>query len=157
MTMGSDPTPASAFGALGKVVEVQIAATPAPDESTVIAWARAALAGDERGLCIRVVDEGESEALNARYRGQPRATNVLSFPADVPELLGDIAICGALVEREACEQNKSLEEGFAHMVVHGVLHLKGMDHEDEGQAQEMEARETEILESLGFSDPYLSR
>ena len=135
-------------------IDVQIAASPAPSRSALIAWARAAMAGDARGLCIRVVGETEARDLNARYRAGTRATNVLSFPAELPDVLGDIAVCAAVVAREARAQNKSVDAHFAHMVVHGVLHLKGMDHDTRATARDMEAAEIEILRAFGFGDPY---
>lgn len=135
-------------------IDVQIAASPSPSPSALITWARAAMAGDGRRLCIRVVDETEARELNGRFRDRVEATNVLSFPAELPEALGDIAVCAAVVAREAKAQNKPVDAHFAHMVVHGVLHLKGMDHGTQAQAQEMEAAEIEILRAFGFSDPY---
>ena len=135
-------------------IDVQIAASPKPSRNALIAWAWAAMAGDGRRLCIRVVEETEARALNARFRDRVEATNVLSFPAQLPEVLGDIAVCAAVVAREAKAQNKPVDAHFAHMVVHGVLHLKGMDHGTEAQAQEMEAAEIEILRACGFGDPY---
>ena len=135
-------------------IDVQIAASPSPSRSVLIAWARAAMAGDGRRLCIRVVGEPEARDLNARYRDGAGATNVLSFPAELPDVLGDIAVCAAVVAREARAQNKSVDAHFAHMVVHGVLHLKGMDHDTRATARDMEAAEIEILRAFGFGDPY---
>ena len=109
-------------------------------------------------VCIRVVAEEESKKLNKSHRGKDKSTNVLSFPADVdlPEVkfLGDIVICAPLVQAEAKMQNKDLADHFAHMVIHGMLHLLGHDHEIEAQARTMEALEREILERFGVSDPY---
>ena len=136
-------------------IDVQIAALPAPAADTVSAWARAALDEDRGSLCIRVVDETEGAALNARFRARSGATNVLSFATDEADMLGDIAVCAAVVAREARTQGKSLEAHFAHMIVHGVLHLLGMDHDEDVAAQCMEARETELLRTLGFQDPYV--
>ena len=135
-------------------IDVQIAASPSPSPNALIAWAGAAMAGDGRRLCIRVVDETEARELNARFRAGVKATNVLSFPAEVPEVLGDIAICAGVVAAEAKAQNKPMDAHFAHMVVHGVLHLKGLDHGTQAQAQEMEAAEIKILRAFGFGDPY---
>ena len=137
-------------------IDVQIEASPSPSPSpnALISWARAAMAGDRRRLCIRVVDESEARDLNAHFRGGIEATNVLSFPAEMPDVLGDIAVCAAVVAREAKAQKKSLDSHFAHMVVHGVLHLRGMDHDTEAQARDMEAAEVEILRTFGFGDPY---
>lgn len=135
-------------------IDVQIGAAPSPSRDALIAWARGAMAGDRRGLCIRIVDETEARGLNARFRGAREATNVLSFAAEMPDVLGDIAICAAVVVREAKAQNKSVDAHFAHMVVHGVLHLKGMDHDTETRATEMESAEIDILGTFGFSNPY---
>jgi probable rRNA maturation factor len=126
-------------------------------------WASAALAhlapgqAAKSSLSIRIVDEAESAELNSHYRHKQGPTNILSFP--VPEglpgtLLGDLAICAAVVAREADEQQKTLEAHWAHMTVHGVLHLKGYDHEVPDEADAMEALETRILEQLGYQNPY---
>ncbi len=113
---------------------------------------------------IRVVDEDESAELNHHYRHKEKPTNVLSFGADLPpdvlaaldEIpLGDLAICASVVASEAIEQGKPVADHWAHMSIHGTLHLLGFDHEDEAQAEEMEALEREILASLGIPDPYL--
>lgn len=109
-------------------------------------------------LSIRIVDEAESAELNQHYRHKQGATNILAFP--VPEglpdaLLGDLAICAAVVTREATEQKKSLDAHWAHLTVHGVLHLKGYDHEEPQAADAMETLEKTILEQLGYQDPYL--
>jgi len=135
-------------------IDVQIAASPSPSPNALIAWAGAAMAGDGRRLCIRVVDETEARELNGRFRDRVEPTNVLSFPAELPDVLGDIAVCAAVVAREAKAQNKPIDAHFAHMVVHGVLHLKGMDHATEAEANEMETAEIEILRAFGFGDPY---
>lgn len=108
---------------------------------------------------IRVVDIDESQSLNSRFRGQTAATNVLSFAAEFPaeagiELLGDLVICAPVVEREARQQNKPVDAHWAHMIVHGCLHLLGLDHVNEEDAALMETRETEILLSLGYPPPY---
>lgn len=146
---------ANVLANLPEPIEVQAAALPAPPVTIVVGWARAALGEDQRGICIRIVDEPESKLLNTQFRGLASPTNVLSFPAQMTGLLGDIAICAPIVEREALSGNKSLDAHFAHMVVHGILHLKGLDHVDDVQARNMEAREIEILDSLGFANPYL--
>ena len=135
-------------------IDVQVVASPSPSRNAWMAWARAALADDGRRLCIRVVDENEARELNGRFRDRVEATNVLSFPAELPDVLGDVAVCAPVVAREAKTQHKSVDAHFAHMVVHGVLHLKGMDHGTEAQAGEMEAAEIEILRAFGFGDPY---
>lgn len=112
-------------------------------------------------LTIRLVDHDESRALNRRWRGMDRPTNVLSFPMDdssdvAPPLLGDIAICAPLVRDEADAQGKSRDSHWAHLVVHGTLHLVGFDHENEDDANAMEALECRILASMGYPDPYAS-
>ncbi|KHT45252.1 rRNA maturation RNase YbeY [Vibrio sinaloensis] len=112
-------------------------------------------------LTIRIVDEEESHQLNHEYRGKDKPTNVLSFPFEVPpgiemNLLGDLIICKQVVEREAQEQNKPLLAHWAHMVVHGSLHLLGYDHIEDDEAEEMESLETEIMQGMGFEDPYLA-
>lgn len=112
---------------------------------------------NEVSVCI--VDEAESRELNLRYREQDKPTNVLSFPADLPAelklpLLGDLVICAPVVEREAEEQRKALDAHWAHMVVHGTLHLLGYDHITEQDAEKMEALETHILGQMGFPAPY---
>lgn len=125
-------------------------------------WASAALAQlapehPKSRLSIRIVDETESAELNSHYRHKQGATNILSFPVPpgLPDtLLGDLAICASVVVREAQEQNKSCEAHWAHLTVHGVLHLKGYDHEDPAAADAMEALEKRILEQLGYQDPY---
>ncbi|MGB3392344.1 MAG: rRNA maturation RNase YbeY [Stenotrophomonas sp.] len=128
-------------------------------------WVAAALAGRirEADLAIRLVDAREGQALNHHYRGKDYATNVLSFPAELPEglpkgvkfpLLGDLVICAPVVAREAAEQDKPLRAHYAHLTVHGVLHLLGWDHEDDREAEAMEQLEREILADLGIADPY---
>ena len=118
-------------------------------------WAKSALRVDTE-VTIRIVDEAEGRALNLAYRAKDYATNVLTFPiADEPHLMGDIVICAPIVAKEAAEQNKALEAHFAHLTVHGVLHLHGYDHEDAYQAELMESIEIQILTKLGYSDPYL--
>ena len=110
---------------------------------------------------IRIVDKSESQALNAQYRGKKVPTNILSFPADVPHIeyqcLGDLVICAPLVAAEAEQQHKSVKAHWAHLVVHGMLHLQGFDHESELDANKMEALEVEILSTLGYSNPYNSK
>jgi probable rRNA maturation factor len=122
-------------------------------------WADAAAGAEPAEIVIRIVDEAESADLNGTYRQKQGPTNVLSFPFEVPpgvpnECLGDLVICAAVVEREAAEQGKSAAAHWAHMVVHGLLHLRGYDHIEEAEAAEMEAAEVAILAQLGFSDPY---
>ena len=147
-------------------LEVQYAVRPqgTPDEAALRRWAAAALAGREGdvGLVIRVVDEAESQALNRDYRGRDRPTNVLSFPFEAPpglpeeaaDHLGDLVICAPVVRREAAAQGKPEDAHWAHMVVHGVLHLRGFDHIEAHEAERMEALERAILARLGYPDPY---
>lgn len=132
-------------------------------------WAQAALAalaGEAEAplttgaeLSIRLVDEAESAELNSHYRHKQGATNILSFPGKIIpgtdiNLLGDLAICAPVVEREAAEQHKSVQAHWAHLTVHGVLHLSGFDHEQAAEAARMEALEIQILDTLGFDNPY---
>ena len=121
----------------------------------VTRWIRHALALDAE-ITVRIVDEEEGRQLNRDYRHKDYATNVLTFDyAQEPMVLADLVLCAPVVEREAREQNKSLEEHYAHLLVHGALHAQGWDHEtSEQEAQEMEAYETAILQELGFADPY---
>jgi probable rRNA maturation factor len=132
-----------------------------PDETEIRLWLQAALQFmPEAVLTIRVVDEDESAALNQQYRQKTGATNVLSFPADLPEeielpLLGDLVICAPLVQTEARAQGKPERAHWAHLVIHGTLHLLGYDHIEEAEAEEMECLETRLLKRLGFADPYL--
>lgn len=107
-------------------------------------------------ICIRIVDENESSKLNHTYRQRANPTNILSFPYEVSEdaYLGDIAICAPLVEKEAIEQNKTLEAHWAHLIIHGVLHLLGFDHMTEKEAHHMEQIEILILNELGYTNPY---
>ena len=125
-------------------------------------WLRAAEPGAAR-ITVRLVDEAEGRELNRDYRGKDYATNVLTFAYDegedmpLPEglpLMGDLVLCRQVVEREAAEQGKVLDAHYAHLSVHGMLHLQGFDHEVDAEAEEMEAREREILATLGYPDPY---
>ena len=128
-------------------------------------WVAAALDGRirEADLAVRLVDAREGRSLNRHYRGKDYATNVLSFPAELPEglpegvhfpLLGDLVLCAPVVAREAREQRKPLAAHYAHLTVHGALHLLGWNHEDEREAECMEALEREILAGMGIDDPY---
>ena len=118
-------------------------------------WAKAALRVDTE-VTIRIVDAQEALELNSTYRGKDYATNVLTFPlTETPHLMGDIIICAPVVVAEAAAQNKALEAHFAHLTVHGVLHLHGYDHETEPQAELMESLEITILQKLGYANPYV--
>jgi probable rRNA maturation factor len=119
-----------------------------------VRWARAALVGGGE-VTIRLVEPDEGQTLNKEYRGKDYATNVLSFPYDrEPLVMGDLVICPSVVAREAAEQNKALDAHYAHLTVHGMLHLQGWDHEGDDDAQAMENEETEILAAMGYPDPY---
>ncbi len=125
-----------------------------PLRADFVRWARAALEGGGE-IVIRLVDDEEGLALNREYRGKDTATNVLSFPYDAgPPVMGDLVICPAVVAREAAEQMKPLEAHYAHLTVHGMLHLQGWDHDNEEDAQAMEDKEREILAAMGYPDPY---
>jgi probable rRNA maturation factor len=121
----------------------------------VTRWIRHALAADAE-ITVRIVDADEGQALNRDYRHKDYATNVLTFDyAQEPVVMADLVLCAPVVEREAREQNKTLEEHYAHLLVHGTLHAQGWDHETSAtDAEEMEAYETDILQALGFADPY---
>ncbi|MCU7919921.1 MAG: rRNA maturation RNase YbeY [Candidatus Thiodiazotropha sp. (ex Dulcina madagascariensis)] len=132
-----------------------------PSEQEFRRWAEAALPQRDGPveLVIRLVDEPESRRLNRDYRGKDSPTNVLSFPFEAPPeaplpLLGDLVICVPTLVREAAEQGKTLPAHWAHLVVHGVLHLLGYDHLSDDEAQVMEEQERKILQDLHFSDPY---
>lgn len=129
-------------------------AAPLPTRADVRKWVRAAHPGAAE-LTVRFVDAEEGRALNARYRGKDYATNVLTFPyAREPLLSGDLVLCAPVVLREAAEQGKAAAAHFAHLVVHGMLHLQGHDHEKAAEARAMEQKEREILARLGYPDPY---
>lgn len=146
------------------ILDFQLASSASgiPSEAQFQQWLDAAVTPfqDNAEVTIRVVDEAESQQLNFDYREKDKPTNVLSFPFQQPPgieelpLLGDLVICAQVVEREATEQNKPLAAHWAHMVVHGCLHLLGFDHITEDEAQEMEAEEIQILADLGFPNPY---
>ncbi|SUT96883.1 putative metalloprotease [Actinobacillus lignieresii] len=153
------------------IIDLQIATENSenlPSLAQFTQWVQRALVHEaqtedfpETEITIRIVDEAESHELNLTYRGKDKPTNVLSFLFEVPEgielpLLGDLIICRQVVEKEAQEQQISLESHWAHLAIHGTLHLLGYDHIEEAEAEEMEGLETEIMQSLGFEDPYIS-
>jgi len=141
--------------ALSLTVQYAVDATGLPTRAQFRKWVRAALSTDCT-VTLRLVDEEEGRALNATYRGKDYATNVLTFPYEAgPPLEGDIALCAPVVAAEARVQGKPDDAHWAHLVVHGVLHLQGHDHEDDAEARRMEALETQILGDLGYPDPYL--
>ena len=135
--------------------------TGVPSDVLFESWVKVAIgdAVDDPELKIRIVDSEEIQALNRDYRGKDKPTNVLSFPFESPpgielSLLGDIIICAEVVLNEAEEQNKAIEAHWAHMVIHGVLHLLGYDHIEDVEAEEMEGLEITILTGLGYTNPY---
>jgi len=160
---------ASVAAPISMPVEIQLATdTDTPDIAAIETWAAGALAAvpaapgrrpaADGEVCVRIVDSGESRVLNATYRDMDEPTNVLSFPAgiDLPDALiwGDVVICAPVVLREAGEQGKRYQDHFAHMVVHGVLHLFGYDHQTTAEADGMERLEQQILDRFGIGDPY---
>lgn len=146
------------------VVEIQNASgASAPPPARIRRWVRMAVNGKAHGeLTVRIVDEDESAALNIRYRARRGATNVLAFPAGAvgeisgegPLPAGDLVVCAQVVAREADAQGKPHESHWAHIVIHGALHLAGYDHETDSGAARMQARERELLATLGLADPY---
>ncbi|MEZ9231860.1 rRNA maturation RNase YbeY [Vibrio amylolyticus] len=136
--------------------------TGLPSESDIHLWLSKAVTNFQANaeVTVRIVDIEESHQLNLQYRGKDKPTNVLSFPFEAPpgvelDLLGDLIICRQVVEQEAKEQDKPVMAHWAHMVVHGSLHLLGYDHIEDDEAEEMESLETEFLMSMGFQDPYI--
>ena len=137
-----------------------------PGTEIVDAWVTRAIEATHRSgdveVSVRIVDADEIQTLNREYRGKDKATNVLSFPAgplaglpdDAPAPLGDIVVCASVVDSEAAEQGKTIGDHWAHMLVHGTLHLLGFDHEDGAEAAAMEALETHVLTTHGLPDPY---
>ena len=146
------------------IVDIQMASASeeAPDPQSIERWVGAAIGNQRESteLSIRIVDADEGQILNEQFRGSTGATNVLSFPFEneSPEplpLIGDIVICAPVVLKEASEQNKTLNAHWAHMIIHGVLHLLGYDHQNDSEAAIMESLETEIMQKLGFPPPYI--
>ena len=139
---------------LALIVQYAISARGLPSPARLRRWVRAALERDAR-LTVRIVGAGEARALNRHFRGMDRATNVLSFVLRKrPRLEGDIALCAPVIAREARSWHRSAAAHYAHLLVHGVLHLQGYDHETERQARLMERRESRVVARLGFPDPY---
>ena len=134
--------------------------TEVPDTSDFQRWVTAAMRSEsvqlEQTICV--VDEAQSRELNRRFGGRDNATNVLAFPADSDYLdydcLGDLGLCAPLVVAQARQQNKAVSAHWAHLVVHGMLHLQGYDHQNDAEANAMEALEVEILDTLGYTNPY---
>jgi len=147
------------------ILDVQSACSePAPEEPALQRWLDCALTGaghtKDAEIAVRIMTESEMAELNRRYRGRDGSTNVLSFPADLPPgldlpLLGDIAICAPVVLREAAEQGKPVHSHWAHITVHGCLHLLGYDHVELEDARHMESLETRIMAALGLPCPYV--
>ena len=143
-------------------IEINSTSTTIPSAENIERWISAALKSDEltnAEVSVYIVDDLESQTLNKQYRGKDSATNVLSFPADIPEsvgipLLGDLVVCAPVVEREAQEQQKTLEAHWAHMLVHGTLHLLGYDHIEDDEADAMESLETHLITKMNFPAPY---
>ena len=138
---------------LALAVQYAVATEGLPTRAQVRRWVKAALASDAE-ITVRFVDTEEGQALNRDYRGKDYATNVLSFIYESAPVAGDLVVCVPVVVREAQAQHKSAAAHYAHLVVHGVLHLQGFEHETDADAQAMEARETEIVTRLGYADPY---
>ena len=138
-------------------LEIQRAsrASHVPSDRQLRAWARAVLTGTAT-VTLRFVAQAEARRLNLEYRGRDYATNVLTFVYDTRPLSGDVIVCAPVVAREAREQGKPVQHHYAHLVVHGLLHLRGLDHETDAEARVMERREARILERLGIPDPYVT-
>jgi probable rRNA maturation factor len=139
---------------LDLAVQYALRADDLPSRKQLMRWIRA-VGNGAAALTLRFVDGDEGRALNLSWRGRDYATNVLSFPYETePVLMGDLVLCWPVVRKEAAEQGKSVEAHAAHMIVHGLLHLCGHDHEVDAQAEEMESIEREVMARLGYADPY---
>ncbi len=144
-------------------VQYELDAPGLPEEDLVRRWVAAVLNGYDKpevDVVVRIVDEAEITVLNREFRGKDAPTNVLSFPAEAMpgvdhDMLGDVVVCAPVVVEEAVVQHKDLEAHWAHMVIHGVLHLSGYDHIDDSDAEKMESKETAIMQGLGYADPWL--
>ena len=147
------------------VIQHAVSLEGIPSDERLLRFVEAALPADEAAeICLRVVDEAESRALNHEWRGKDSPTNVLSFPGSrppglpddepLPGIRGDIVLCAPVIAREAAVQGKALGDHWAHLVIHGTLHLRGFDHIEEPAAERMEQLERELLEELGIDDPY---
>jgi probable rRNA maturation factor len=141
------------------IVQRQVPAKGIPAARSLQHWAAAARAAEHQAavITLRIVDAAEGQSLNRDWRGKDYATNVLSFPFEEPDYLGDIILCAPVIAREAAEQGKSLRAHWAHLVIHGVLHLQGYDHTEDAEAEAMEQQERELLAGLGFPDPYAAQ
>lgn len=146
-------------------LQVVFASEGQPEQTQLQHWLDTALAGIGRDteIVVRIVDEAESAELNHDYRGKQGSTNILSFPFEVPdipgfesELLGDLVVCAPVLAKEAIEQGKPLSNHWAHIIIHGVLHLLGYDHIDEAEAEAMESQEIAILAKLQIPNPYIT-
>jgi len=151
---------------MGIEVQHAVALDGVPSDADLVRFAEAALPDGDSGveICLRVVDEAESRALNREWRGKDAPTNVLSFPSsrppglpeavELPSLAGDVVLCAPVIAREAQGQGKRPADHWAHLVIHGILHLRGFDHMQEEEAERMEAVERELLAALDIADPY---
>ena len=143
-------------------LDLQLASDAAnlPPEDQFQRWSQLAWQGDEpTEVTIRIVDRSEMQALNLQYRGKDKPTNVLSFPFEAPvgihiPLAGDLVICAPVVAQEAQEQHKDIHTHWAHMVIHGMLHLQSYDHIDDNEAEDMEDLEIHLLTQIGIANPY---
>jgi probable rRNA maturation factor len=155
--MTSARKPAEPAPRLSLAVQYAVHDPGLPSRPQVRRWVSACKPGAAR-VTVRFVDTEQGRELNARYRGRDYATNVLSFPyAPPPALEGDLAVCAEVVQREAQEQGKAPEAHFAHLIVHGMLHLQGFEHDNDSDAARMEEREIAILARLGYQNPYEDR